>query len=461
MPYDKHVVVLGAGVAGLYAARVLAGAGIRTTVIEKAEVVGGLAAGRRRGANFYDFGVHHLHAQDQEIFVDLQGLLGSRLQPIEKRALIKYGKGFRRFPLQFMDILKGIPPWELTRSVSGLAWQTVKNKFSKHEAQDAEEALIELYGQPLYQHFFRDFTERYWGVPTRELSATFVRSKMPRLSAVDTLKKALGRVGLKEQRGKAVESATLQETLYYPPTGAREISMALADYVRENAGRVVLKSAVTAVEGDGQRVRAVRWAGQDGSEERADCDFVISTIPVPLLIAAWEPQASTDVLESSRELRFKGTAVYAYLVKKPKVLNALYVYFRERIFHRLAEPKLSGLEVEPEGTTVLLAETTCNPGDDRWLGGEATRRRMLADLEAEGLLQEDDILETHVFVNEHAYPIFSLGFEPHLARVENFLKSQVNLLSTGRNGGFCYPNMHGAMRMGAEAAQEFLNSKPK
>ena len=30
--------------------------------------------------------------------------------------------------------------------------------------------------------FFRDFTHRYWGFPPTELSATFVRSKMPRLS---------------------------------------------------------------------------------------------------------------------------------------------------------------------------------------------------------------------------------------------------------------------------------------
>ena len=59
------MVILGAGVAGLYAGRVLARAGARVTVLEREDVVGGLASGREIGGNFYDFGVHHLHAFDQ------------------------------------------------------------------------------------------------------------------------------------------------------------------------------------------------------------------------------------------------------------------------------------------------------------------------------------------------------------------------------------------------------------
>ena len=50
------------------------------------------------------------------------------------------------------------------------------------------------------------------------------------------------------------------------------------------------------------------------------------------------------------------------------------------------------------------------------------------------------------------YPVFALGFEPHLARVLDWVKSIPNLQSAGRQGAFQYPNMHKAMRMGAAAA---------
>ena len=56
-----------------------------------------------------------------------------------------------------------------------------------------------------------------------------------------------------------------------------------------------------------------------------------------------------------------------------------------------------------------------------------------------------------------AYPIFALGFEQHLDTVVDYLKPVTTLCSTGRQGAFCYPNMHGAMRMGADAARAILD----
>lgn len=84
------------------------------------------------------------------------------------------------------------------------------------------------------------------------------------------------------------------------------------------------------------------------------------------------------------------------------------------------------------------------------------RRAIFADLESEGIYRPDEIVEVHLLRTPHGYPVFSLGFEPHLDRVTAFVKSLGNVQTTGRQGGFCYPNMHKAMRMGAEAAKSAL-----
>ncbi len=455
MSESAHVAVLGAGVCGLYAARVLAGAGAPVTVLEKADVVGGLAAGHERNGNFYDLGVHHLHAFDQEIFEDISGLMGDRLIPVQKSAMIRSGDGYRRYPLEFMDLLLGIPPLTLAHAVTGLGLQLVKNKLNSFEPQNAEDALIQLYGRPLYEYFFRDFTHRYWGIPPAGLSATFVRRKMPRLSAVDVVRRSLGLAGLKEPKGAAVESALAEETLYYSPTGSRETPSALADFVRAHGGKVLLESLVVGVDTDEGRVRAVYYV-QDGQEMRLACDWCISTIPVPTLVRAFDPPPPPPVLAAGDGLRFKALALYGFLVSRPRVLDALYVYYRDRFFHRIAEPANSGMQVRPEGHTILLVETTCNVGDERWNGGAETIRRVVRDMESEGLITEDEIVETHVFRTEHAYPVFELGFEEHYETVTRFLDRIEGVWSTGREGGFSYPNMHRAMRMGANAAGEVL-----
>ena len=118
-----HVVVLGGGMCGLYAARRLAAAGVNVTVIERANVPGGLAASMERDGNFFDLGVKHLHAHDEEIFRDIQELLGPKLLPVPLRALIRFGRGFRKYPLKFLDLLLGIPPWTLSWILGGLACQ--------------------------------------------------------------------------------------------------------------------------------------------------------------------------------------------------------------------------------------------------------------------------------------------------------------------------------------------------
>lgn len=462
-PADRpHVVVLGAGVCGLYAAHTLAGRGARVTVLEKAEIVGGLAGGRERNGNFYDFGVHQLHAFDAGVFEDIRALMGERLIPTQKAALIRYGNGYRRYPLEFFDLLTGIPAWTLARAMAGLVAQQVVNRLRPGRAPaNAEEALIQLYGRPLYGFFFRDFTHRYWGIPPAELSATFVRSKMPRLSAVDIVKKALARFGVKDDADAAVESALRDETLWYSPTGAREMPMALADAIAARGGEVRLDAAVsTVVVDDGaadgaRRIRAVRYT-HDGGEHEVACDACLSTIPVSALVRALGEHAPADVAAAGAALRHKAVAVYGLLVRKPRVLDAQYVYYRDRIFHRIAEPANSGMSVQPAGHTIVLVELTCDVGDDRWNGGEATRRRIVADMQAEGLVAPEDIVEWHVFADAHAYPVFDLGFEPHLARIEAHLAGFANLRSTGRQGAFCFPNMHGAMRMGADAAVALL-----
>lgn len=451
MTGSGKVLVLGGGMCGLYAARVLAGRGIPVTVLEKGPAPGGLAAGREIGGNHYDLGVHHLHASDKGIFEDMKDLLGGQLRPSVLEALIHFGGGWRRYPLEFGDLLGGVPLPTLVRMLGGLAAQSARNKLSREPARNAEEALIRLYGRPLYERFFRDFTTEYWGVPPTGLSATFVSSRMPRLGGVDVVKRALAAMGMGEEDA-ATPSATARETVWYTPSGSGAMAAALAGRIREDGGEVLLDSEVAAVVTEGGRVTAVE-TGRGSAGRRFPCTDCISTIPLPELVRSLVPAAPVDVLEASGRLRYRPVAVYGLLVSKPAVLEAHFAYFRNRLFHRLAEPKRGGLEVQPPGHSVLLAETTCDKGDERWEGGEAARRRLLDDLEEEGLARRDEVAEVHILRSEHGYPVFEIGFERHLQRAQAFLAALPNLSSVGRQGGFLYPNMHAAMRMGAAAAE--------
>jgi protoporphyrinogen oxidase len=452
---NRHVVILGGGVCGLYAARVLTRVEVQVTVLEKGALPGGLATSHQRGENWYDLGCHMLHEFDKEIYEDIMELMGDESIPVQLDAKIRWAGSFYRYPLQFQDMIKGIPIPILAFYTLGLFYAQIRKSLVPWTPKNAEEALIQLYGRPLYKFFFKDFTHRYWGIHPKQLSATFITTKMPRLSAVDVIKKALGKVGVKEKGVKAVDSALHEETLHYSRTGAEAMPRALMKAVQEAGGNVILSADVSAVSMSGGRVTSIRYQ-KDGTEQELACDECISTIPLPWLTQKAQPAPAEEVLKAAGELRFKPIAIYGLLVKKEKCIDGLYIYYRDRAFHRLGEPKNAGLVVKPEGHTTLIVETTCEVGDEKWRGTDEVKERIYRDLEAENVCKKEDIVEVHLMHGETGYPIFGLGFEPHFEKVMAWVKSITNLQSTGRQGGFKYPNMHSAMRMGATAAQVAL-----
>ena len=451
-----HVLVLGAGVCGLYAARVLLAAGVDVTVLEKDVVPGGLAMGRKRGANFYDLGVHMLHEHDPEIFEDMKRILGDERTEVPLDAKIKWMGEYYRYPLQFQDMVRHMSLFKLAYYGSALVWSQIRYKLFPREPRDAEEALIQLYGHPLYAFFFKEFTHRYWGIPASSLSAGFIKTKMPRLSAVDIIKKGLARLGFKEKKGMAVESALLDETLHYSRTGAESLPRRLAGYVADLGGTILLGHPVVRVGWEGNRVSSATARQADGTEVTLPCDYCLNTVPVTEFVRAFAPAPPDEVLAAAGTLRYKAIAIYGVLVRKEKCLDANYIYYRRRLFHRVGEPRNGGLAVEPPGHTVLIVEMTCDIGDPKWNGEPEAWNQIVEDLEAEHICRRDEIVKHHVLTHETGYPIFDLGFEPHFEKIRKFLDGLHDVQTVGRQGGFCYPNMHSAMRMGATAARKAL-----
>ncbi len=449
-----HTFILGAGPCGLYAAHTALQRGSQVTILEKEATPGGLAAGHQRNQNWYDLGVHMLHAFDAEIFDTCAHAMGSERLEVPLKSHIKWGGKLYHYPLRGRDILAGIPPLTLIRCMTGLLLAELEAKFgNRPPGDDAESALCELYGTPLYEFFFETFTHRYWGIHPRDLSAEFVRRKMPRLSAVDVIKNLFEKLRITKARD-ATEGALRFETLHYSATGAETLPRTLADTITSRGGHIHYNTPAKTIRHDGHRITAVN--GQPAAP--AQNTAYLSTIPLPHLIRALDPPPPAEVIHAADQLRFKPMTVYALLVNKPKCMDALYTYYRDRIFHRVGEPKNAGLSVTPAGHTTLIVETTCETGDEKWNGDALPD--ILRDLAAEGLCQPEQVIEHHLLRAEHAYPVFARGFEPHLATVLDYLSRFENLKTTGRQGAFTYPNMHTAMRMGADAAEALLTTRP-
>jgi protoporphyrinogen oxidase len=257
---------------------------------------------------------------------------------------------------------------------------------------------------------------------------------MPGIKAVEKLKKALSAAGLASRKSLGKTVTIGSGKMYTTPHGVGAVYSKMAETIEANGGKVRTGCEVSQVRTEGDQVTEV-VAG----DQALSCDLLVSTVPLNHLALRLSPHAPDAVRDAAGRLGFRALLVAGFLVRPRKRLDAMFTYFPDRAFHRLAEVTDPPAEIKPEGCTILLAEVTCDVGDEVWRDPSETVARIVKDLEAEELVEE--IVQTHCFKAAEAYPKYTLGFERDLETVNRHLKSYTNLVSTGRQGAFQFLSM--------------------
>ena len=107
-----HVVILGAGPAGLGAAYRLSRRGLaQVTVLERNAWIAGNAGSFELAGMQVDYGSHRLHpACDPEVLDDIRSLLGDDLLDRPRHGRIRLRGRWIHFPLKPLDLALRLPP---------------------------------------------------------------------------------------------------------------------------------------------------------------------------------------------------------------------------------------------------------------------------------------------------------------------------------------------------------------
>ena len=99
IPAEKHVVVVGAGPAGLTAAYELAKLGVKSVVLEKDDVVGGLARTEQYRGYHFDMGGHRFFTKDPDVNRMWREVLGDQFLHRGRLSRIYYNGKYFDYPL--------------------------------------------------------------------------------------------------------------------------------------------------------------------------------------------------------------------------------------------------------------------------------------------------------------------------------------------------------------------------
>lgn len=276
-----HVIIIGAGFCGLAAGYELSKRGVRVTIMEKDEEIGGLAGSFQvNGVRLEKF-YHHWFSNDKHVMT-LIDELGMRDQVILRttRTGMYYANNFFKLSTP-LDVLRFTPLSMLDRFRLGLLTlraRRVKN-WQQLENFTAEEWLRENGGDKVYEVVWAPLLRGKFGDYASDISAVWFWNKLKL------------RGGSRGKGGK--------EQLAYYRGGFSALSEEIATRIKSAGGKLIMKKAVDKLVVHGGNVTGVESEG-----EQFQADAVIATPALPIIADLVEPHVSKEYTEKLRRIKY-------------------------------------------------------------------------------------------------------------------------------------------------------------
>jgi protoporphyrinogen oxidase len=494
-------VIAGAGPAGLTAAlELLRRTDITPIVIEADGQVGGLSKTINYRGNRMDLGGHRFFSKSdwvmrwwQEILpvadgetqptgalrIHYQGqtheLTPERIPPASSDAVmlvrkrlsrIFYRRRFFDYPLTLnASTVRNLGIVETIRI--GLSYGRARLK-SRSPEKSLEDFLINRFGTRLYRTFFKDYTEKVWGVPCTEISAEWGAQRIKGLSVAKAIAHALTspfRVS-SDAAQKGVETSLIERFLY-PKFGPGQMWEEVSRRVATQGGALHLRQRVVALEHVAGKIVSVDVFDETtGAVRRMACDYFLSTMPVKDLIAMLKPEDSR-IAQIAANLPYRSFMTAGLLVRSMQgrqTPSDNWIYIQEpdvRIGRLQIFNNWSPALVADPSTVWLGLEYFCDQGDDLWAKEDGEFLNFAGgELEKIGLIDRKDVIGGTVVRVPDAYPAY-FGAYRQFGDLRNYLDRFSNLYPIGRNGMHRYNNQDHSMLAANAAVNAIAKSAPK
>src|SRR5712692_10441142 len=185
----NHVVVMGAGPAGLSAAYDLTRHGTPVTVVEKdPRQVGGIARTLEFMGCRFDVGPHRFFSKSAEIEALWTEVLGNEIRPVSRLTRIMYSGKFFDYPIRASNAFLNLGPFETARFLLSYA---VARLHPVIELHSFDVWVSNQFWRRLFVIIFKTYTEKVWGIPTSELSADWAGQRIRGLNLVEVIRNAV------------------------------------------------------------------------------------------------------------------------------------------------------------------------------------------------------------------------------------------------------------------------------
>ncbi len=331
------------------------------------------------------------------------------------------------------------------------------------------------FGRRLYETFFKDYTEKVWGVPCDQIRADWGSQRIKGLSLKRAVTHALRDLLSSDfQKAQEERETSLITRFYYPKFGPGQMWETVAEQVQACGGELHTRRRVQAVHLSDGKVEAVTIENvETGELERVACDYFFSTMPIKHLIGMTTPYPPATVVEVAEGLHYRDFLTVGLLLKKLHVeewkkqpaadVPDNWIYVQEgdvRVGRIQIFNNWSPYMVADRKNSIWIGlEYFVNEGGDLWIKPDQEMIQLgVREMETIGFLKSEDVLDACVLRMPKAYPAY-IGSYDQLQVVRDYVNTIPNMFLVGRNGMHRYNNQDHSMLTAMMAVDNIVEGR--
>ena len=451
-----HPLIIGASPAGLTTAYELAKLGVRSTVLEADDQLGGLSRTVTYRGYRFDIGGHRFFSKVPLINELWREMLGESFLLRPRLSRIHYRNRYFDYPLKPLNALAGLGAVEALLVFLSYA---KARAFPAREERSFEQWVSNRFGYRLYEIFFKTYTEKVWGIPCTEIAADWAAQRIRNLSLSEALRNALFN---KNHSNDGEIITTLIDQFHYPQHGPGMMWERCAELVGQRGSQIVPEVRVERVRHRQGRVECVYGRTPAGALLEFGGEQFVSTMPLRELINALDPPPPDEVLRAANALRYRDYLTVVLIVNREQVFpdNWIYINSHDVKLGRIQNYKNWSPHMVPDPSrTSLGLEYFLWDRDEEW---SWTHERLIEqginDCTTLGLIDRREVEDGTVVRMRQAYPVYDQSYQEHLTTIRRYVAGLTNLQLIGRNGQHRYNNQDHSMLTGVYAARNIAGA---
>ena len=451
----NDTLILGGGLTGLSAGCVLTRAGLKAQVFESDSTVGGLSKTIEQNGFRFDLGGHRFFTKNAKTNAFVRDLMDGELLSVHRTSKIYMRNRFFDYPLKPLNAMFGLGIPTTVQIMTDYGLEKVQGLIKEKKPVSLEDWVVSNFGRTMFDIYFREYSEKVWGIECSKISAEWVAQRIRGLSLAKAVKNAFFKF-----TGKDIP--TLADRFIYPELGIGRISERLKEEIEKN-NAVFTGTRVERIDHSNSRLESIVVKNHRHTSVLHGKEF-ISSLPMTKLVSMLHPLPPANILDAASKLKFRDLVIVALMIDRRRVTDQTWIYIPEQKipFGRIHEPTNWSEKMAPEGKTVIVMEFFSFRGDEIWNETDERLAHITAEnLEKLGFIIKDEVIDSAVVRAPKAYPLFEVGFEKPCAEIYDYLSRFTNLHIAGRSGMFRYYNMDHAIESGIETAEKIIEKSSR